>query len=64
MFTDSRRALFAAAQPLLDRAQQSGDVRADATLEQVMDMVVGITRIPSPEVGHILAIALDGLRAR
>lgn len=67
VFSDSRRALFAAAQPLLDRAQQSGDVRADTTLEQVMDMIVGIAKIPSTQpghVGHILDIALDGLRAR
>ncbi|MCW2930292.1 MAG: Transcriptional regulator, TetR family [Actinomycetia bacterium] len=27
VFSESRRALFAAAAPLLDRAQQSGDVR-------------------------------------
>jgi AcrR family transcriptional regulator len=67
VFNDSRRALYAAAQPLLDRAQQSGDVRADTTLEQVMDMIVGIAKIPSTQPGyvdHILDIALDGLRAR
>jgi AcrR family transcriptional regulator len=67
VFSDSRNALFAAAQPLLDRAQQSGDVRADATLDQVMDMIVGIAKIPSAEPGHvgrILDIALDGLRVQ
>ncbi len=67
VFNDSRRALLAAAQPLLGRAQRSGDVRADTTLEQVMDMVVGIAKIPSTQPGHvdhILDIALDGLRAR
>lgn len=67
VFNDSRRAIFAAAQPLLDRAQQSGEVRADTTLEQVMDMIVGIAKIPSTQPGHvdhILDIALDGLRAR
>ncbi len=67
VFTDSRRILLAAAQPLLDRAQQSGDVRADTNLEQVMAMVVGIVKIPSTQPGdvdHILDIALDGLRPR
>jgi AcrR family transcriptional regulator len=67
VFSDSRKALFAAAQPLLDRAQRSGEVRADATLEQVMDMIVGIAKIPSTRPGHvgqILEIALDGLRVR
>jgi AcrR family transcriptional regulator len=65
VFTDSRKALFAAAAPLLERAQASGDVRPDATLDQVMDMIVGIARIPSTQPGHvdhILDIALDGLR--
>jgi AcrR family transcriptional regulator len=67
VFNGSRQAVFAAAQPLFDRAKQSGDVRADATLEQVMDMVGGIAKIPSTQPGHvdrILDIALDGLRAR
>jgi AcrR family transcriptional regulator len=67
VFSESRRALYAAARPLLDRAQQSGDVRADTTLEQVMDMIVGIAKIPSSQPGyveHILGIAIDGLRAR
>jgi AcrR family transcriptional regulator len=66
VFSESRRALMAAARPLLDRAQQSGDVRTDTTLEQVIDMIVGIAGIPSAQpgyVGHILDIALDGLRA-
>jgi hypothetical protein len=38
----------------------------DATLEQVMEMVVGIAKIPSTQPGHveqILDVALDGLRA-
>jgi AcrR family transcriptional regulator len=67
VFSDSRRAIHAAAQPLLDRAQQSGDVRADVTVDQVMDMIVGIAKISSAQPGHvdhILDIALDGLRAR
>jgi AcrR family transcriptional regulator len=67
VFTESRKALFAAAQPLLDRAQRAGDVRADVTLDQVMDMTVGIAKIPAPRPDHvddILTIALDGLRTR
>lgn len=42
-------------------------MRPDTTLEQVMDMIVGIAKIPSTRSGHvdhILDIALDGLRAR
>jgi AcrR family transcriptional regulator len=67
VFSAGRDALFDAARPLLERAQQSGDVRPDATLDQVMDLVVGVAKIPSTEPGyvsHILHIALDGLRTR
>ena len=67
VFSESRRALFGAAGPLLERAQASGDVRADVTLDQVMDLTVGIAKIGSPEPGYvdtILDIALDGLRPR
>jgi len=67
VFSDSHRALFAAAGSLLERAQQAGEARADATLDEVMDLVVGIAKIPSADPGHldrILTIALDGLRPR
>jgi AcrR family transcriptional regulator len=67
VFSDSRRALFAAAGSLLERAQQAGEARADATLDEVMDLVVGIAKIPSADPGHVdrvLTIALDGLRPR
>jgi AcrR family transcriptional regulator len=67
VFTESRQLIFAAAGDLFERARLSNDVRADATLEHVMDMVVGIAKIPSPQPGHveqILRIALDGLRVR
>jgi AcrR family transcriptional regulator len=67
VFTESRTMLFAAAEPLLVRAQRSGDVRSDVTLEHVMDMLVGIAKIPSAQPGYveqILEVALDGLRVQ
>lgn len=67
VFSDSRRALFAAAGPLLERAQAAGEARADATLDEVMELVVGIAKISTDQPGRvdrILTIALDGLRAR
>lgn len=67
VFTESRAAIFGAAGGLLDRAQAAGDIRADVTLEQVMDLVAGIARIQHDDpayVSQILTVALDGLRMR
>jgi AcrR family transcriptional regulator len=67
VFTGCRTALFAAGVPLLERAQEAGVVRPDATFEDVLAMVGSIGKNPtaSPEqVERILDIALDGLRYR
>ena len=59
--------MYAAGEPLLERAQEAGVVRADTDLAEVIQMVGGIAKIPSSEPGqieHILEIALDGLRYR
>jgi AcrR family transcriptional regulator len=67
VFQSSRAALFAAGEPLLQRAQQARVVRADTDLAEVIQMVGGIAKIPTSEPGqveHILDIALDGLRYR
>jgi len=65
LFQTCRVGLYAAGEPLLERAQQAGVVRADTNLTEVIQMVGGIAKIPSLEpaqVDHILGIALDGLR--
>ena len=65
LFQACRASLFAAGEPLLERAQQAGAVRSDATFPEVMQMVMGIAKIPTSdaaETEHILRIALDGLR--
>jgi AcrR family transcriptional regulator len=67
VFKTSRAALFAAGEPLLERAQQAQVVRPDTDLDEVIRMVGGIAKIPTSEprqVDHILDIALDGLRYR
>lgn len=67
LFQACRTALYAAGQPLLERAQQAQVVRADTNLTEVIQMVGGIAKIPSsdPEqIDHILEMALDGLRYR
>jgi AcrR family transcriptional regulator len=64
LFKECRTGLYAAGEPLLERAQNAGAVRPDVEFSQVMQMVVGISKIPSEpsQIEHILRIALDGLR--
>jgi AcrR family transcriptional regulator len=64
VFDNNRARVMAAGQPLLEAAQRSGEVRDDLTLEQILDMVVGIARIPGdPDyVGPMFQTVLDGLR--
>jgi AcrR family transcriptional regulator len=67
LFKSCRGALFAAGGPLLERAQTAHVVRDDTDVGEVIQMVIGIAKIPSSEPGqidHILDIAIDGLRHR
>jgi len=67
LFQLCRTSLFEAGEPLLKRAQESGVVRPDVTIGEVIQMVVGIAKIPTSDPSqneHILRIALDGLRYR
>jgi len=67
LFQVCRGSLFESGEPLLTRAQEAGVVRADVTIGEVIQMVVGIAKIPAGEPGQnerILRIALDGLRYR
>jgi AcrR family transcriptional regulator len=65
LFQVCRASLYDAGDPLLKRAQAAGAVRDDVEFPEVMQMVVGIAKIPASDpsqVEHILRIALDGLR--
>jgi AcrR family transcriptional regulator len=66
LFKACRASLFAASEPLLERAQAAHVVRADTTLDEVIQMVGGIAKIQgdAAQIEHILQIALDGLRYR
>ena len=67
LFQTCRTSLFASGEPLLKRAQAAGVVRADVEFSEVMQMVMGIAKIPAgdpDQIKHILRIALDGLRYR
>jgi AcrR family transcriptional regulator len=67
VFRGCRTALFAAGEPLLERAQEAGAVRPDANLDDILQIVGGIGKNPTtpPEqMERVLDIALDGLRYR
>jgi AcrR family transcriptional regulator len=67
VFSNCRAALSAAGEPLVERAQAAGEVRADANIDDVIRMVAAIAKMPAAEPGEIervLSVALDGLRAR
>jgi AcrR family transcriptional regulator len=53
-----------ASRPLLRAAQESAEIRTDLTLEQILDMVVAVAKIPG-DAGYrepILRTALDALQ--
>ena len=65
LFKVCRTSLYEAGEPLLKRAQDAGVVRQDVEFPEVMQMVIGIAKIPTTDptqTEHILRIALDGLR--
>ena len=65
LFQTCRASLFTAGEPLLKRAQEAGTVRPDVTFAEVMQMVMGIAKVPTADrrqTEHLLRIALDGLR--
>jgi AcrR family transcriptional regulator len=65
LFKVCRVSLYEAGEPLLKRAQEAGVVRDDVEFPEVMQMVIGIAKIPTGDPNqtkHILRIALDGLR--
>jgi AcrR family transcriptional regulator len=67
LFKVCRASLFEAGEPLLRRAQDAGVVRPDVGIAAVLQMVMGIAKIPAADPAqnqHMLLIALDGLRYR
>jgi AcrR family transcriptional regulator len=62
--SDSDNPVLGAGRPRVLAAGRSHEVRADLTLEQILDMVVAIAKIPGdPDyLEPILDAALDGLR--
>ena len=52
LFQVCRTSLFEAGEPLLKRAQEAGVVRPDVDIAEVIQMVVGIAKIPTAEPGQ------------
>ena len=66
VFGQGRPRVLAAGRPLLAAAQEAGEIRAELTLEQILDMVLAIAKIDGDAayVDPILQAALDGLGLR
>jgi AcrR family transcriptional regulator len=62
--TANRERMLAAGEPLVQAARRSGELRDDLDLVQVLDLVVGVARIPGDRehVEPLLDVVLDGLR--
>ena len=65
LLASCREAIFVAGSPLLARAQDAGQARSDATFEDVLQLVMGITLIQMggpDQVERLLGMVLDGIR--
>ena len=67
MFRTCRVAMYEAGEPLLERAQKAGVVRGDASFDDLLRLVTGITSagfVDDEQRARVLAFALDGIRTR
>jgi|SRR4051812_16470296 len=65
MFRSCRVTMYEAGEPLLARAQEAGEVRPDASFDDLLRMVSGLssaTFVDEDQRARVLAFALDGLR--
>jgi AcrR family transcriptional regulator len=65
LFRTCRQEINRAGEPLLKRAQDAGVARSDATFDDVLKMISGITMVAFVEPGQlerVLEMAFDGLR--
>ncbi|MFG1605340.1 TetR/AcrR family transcriptional regulator [Actinoplanes sp. NPDC049265] len=65
MFRACRAAMYEAGEPLFQRAQEAGEVRTDASFDDMLRMVSGLTSgafIDAAQRDRVLGFALAGLR--
>lgn len=61
-----RVVVYGSGQPLLDRAQQAGVLRADVTIDDTVRLVTGVAGVSFPDAtqrDRVIDAAIDGLRA-
>jgi AcrR family transcriptional regulator len=66
MFRSCREAMYEAGEPLFQRAQAAGEVRGDASFDDLLRLVSGLTSgtyVDDAQRDRVLMIALSGLRA-
>ncbi|MFI6876865.1 TetR/AcrR family transcriptional regulator [Streptomyces sp. NPDC050400] len=67
IFTACRGAMLDAGEPLLRRAREAGEARADLSFDDLLRMVSGVTAaayVDEAQRDRVLGYALDGIRAR
>jgi AcrR family transcriptional regulator len=67
MFVSCRDIIYGAGRPLLARAQESGQARADVDFQDVLHLVNGVSGAKftdDAQRDRVLTMALDGIRAR
>jgi AcrR family transcriptional regulator len=67
LFINAKGALYETGEPILERAQAAGDARSDIEIADVMYLISGVmsgTYATDDQRDRVLAVALDGLRAR
>ena len=67
VFQSCRVGLYESIAPVLQRAQEAGEIRTDTTMEDVVRLLSGIAGVAfadDAQRDRVLGIALDGLRAR
>ena len=67
MFRTCRATMYAAGEPLFVRAREAGEVRPDASFDDVLRMLSGLTSagfVDDAQRERVLTWALDGIRTR
>ena len=65
LFSTCFEAIIAAGEPILTRAQASGDARTDVTFDDLLRLISGITMMPYGDEAQrqrVVGIAIDGVR--
>jgi AcrR family transcriptional regulator len=67
LFTNARDAMYAAGEPLLKRAQESGDARSDLQISDVMYFMTGLLSSnyqDDEQRNRVIGVGMDAIRAR